>query len=127
MEGLHLRAHAVRRAFLDRLALFGDSAEVKAPWDRLVSKEYARELAAEIRRVKRAGTDGRSATPENTATGHGLARGPWSHARLGVRREPRGRHFAAPLPPVDCTTHVGVVDRHRNMVSLTHTVVSIFA
>jgi gamma-glutamyltranspeptidase/glutathione hydrolase len=26
----------------------------------------------------------------------------------------------------DCTTHVSVVDRHRNMVSLTHTAVSLF-
>jgi len=26
----------------------------------------------------------------------------------------------------DCTTHISVVDRHRNMVSLTHTAVSLF-
>jgi gamma-glutamyltranspeptidase/glutathione hydrolase len=27
---------------------------------------------------------------------------------------------------MDCTTHIGAVDRHRNMVSLTHTAVSVF-
>jgi gamma-glutamyltranspeptidase/glutathione hydrolase len=126
VEGLHLRAHAVRRAFLDRLALCGDPAEVKAPWDRLVSKEYAREVAAEIRRMKRAGTGGHSAIGMTSATGRAMAPSPRPHARVGVGREPRGRHFAPLPPPVDCTTHVGVVDRHRNMVSLTHTVVSIF-
>jgi len=36
---------------------------------------------------------------------------------------PRGR---APGPTPDCTTHVGVVDRARNMVALTHTAVSLF-
>ena len=125
VEGLHLRAHAVSRAFLDRLTLLGDPAEVKAPWDRLGSKEYAREVAAEIRRVKRAGIGSHSAPTTTTATGHGMVPGPRLHAGVGISRESRGRHFAPP-PPVDCTTHVGVVDRHRNMVSLTHTAVSIF-
>lgn len=32
----------------------------------------------------------------------------------------------APPPPPECTTHVGVVDRARNMVALTHTAVSLF-
>ena len=125
VEGLHLRAHAVSRAFLDRLALLGDPAEVKAPWDRMVSREYAHEVAAEIRRLKRAGTGGHSAPPTTPATGR-MAPGFRVHADVGVSRESRGRHFAPAPPPVDCTTHVGVVDRHRNMVSLTHTAVSIF-
>lgn len=36
----------------------------------------------------------------------------------------RGRARVAASP--DCTTHVSVVDRHRNMVALTHTAVSIW-
>ena len=48
--GLNLRARAVRRAFADRFELLGDPTVVDAPWDRLTSKVYAREVAAEIRR-----------------------------------------------------------------------------
>jgi gamma-glutamyltranspeptidase/glutathione hydrolase len=88
-EGLHLRAAAVGRAFLDRFEHLGDPTVVKAPWDRLASKDYAREVAADIRRGKR-------------------------------RTPPPGG------PSTDCTTHVGVIDRQRNMVSLTHTAVSLF-
>src|SRR5688572_28461494 len=52
-EGLHLRASAIGRAFTDRFAHLGDPAVVKAPWDELVSKAYAREVAAQIRSGKR--------------------------------------------------------------------------
>jgi gamma-glutamyltranspeptidase/glutathione hydrolase len=102
IEGLHVRAHAVARAFRDRLALLGDPAQVKVPWDRLVSKDYAAEVAAEIRRSKRS-----AAAP--TPPGRRAAPTPKARRRAG-----------------DCTTHIGVVDRHRNMVSLTHTAVSLF-
>jgi gamma-glutamyltranspeptidase/glutathione hydrolase len=94
-EGLHLRIEAIRRGFLDRFEHLGDPAVVKAPWERLASKEYARTVAAEIRR--------------------GRAR----RARTGRRRSAAG---SGP----DCTTHISVIDRQRNMVSLTHTAVSLF-
>lgn len=93
--GLHARAEAVRRAFLDRFAHLGDPERVKAPWERLASPEYARAVASEIRRG-----------------GRGAARGAAEAAR------------ARPVP--DCTTHVGAIDRDRNMVSLTHTAVSLY-
>jgi gamma-glutamyltranspeptidase/glutathione hydrolase len=49
------------------------------------------------------------------------------HAR-GVAREIRrgGTARAAVRPAGDCTTHVSVVDGQRNMVSLTHTAVSLW-
>jgi gamma-glutamyltranspeptidase/glutathione hydrolase len=49
------------------------------------------------------------------------------HAR-GVAREIRrgGTARAAARPSDDCTTHVSIVDKHRNMVSLTHTAVSLW-
>jgi gamma-glutamyltranspeptidase/glutathione hydrolase len=90
VDGLHVRAMAAKRAFHDRFEHLGDAAVVKAPWDRLVSREHAREAAAEIRRLKVA---------------------------------PRRR---GPGAGVDCTTHVGAVDRQRNMVSLTNTAVSLW-
>jgi gamma-glutamyltranspeptidase/glutathione hydrolase len=92
-DGLHVRAQAVSRAFQDRFAHLGDPERVKAPWDRLASREYAREVAGAIRRG-------------------------------------RGTLVDHPTPGVsegqECTTHVSVIDRHGNMVSLTHTAVSLF-
>lgn len=111
VEGLHLRAQALGRAFTDRLSLLGDPAEVKAPWDRLASKEYAHDVAAEIRRSKRVGADGA---------------GPRAAAHRDAGRGARGRHRALPPPALDCTTHISVIDRQRNMVALTHTAVSVF-
>jgi len=105
VEGLHVRAHAVARAFRDRLTLLGDPAQVKVPWERLASKEHAADIAAEIRRSRRStvADRGRGGRASTTKTRRGTGR------RAG-----------------DCTTHIGVVDRHRNMVSLTHTAVSLF-
>ena len=62
-EGLHLRACAIGRAFTDRFEHLGDPAVVKAPWDELVSKAYAREVAAQIRSGKR----GRAASSPKSA------------------------------------------------------------
>jgi len=90
VDGLHVRAMASKRAFQDRFEHLGDAAVVKAPWERLASREHARAIAAEIRRLKVA---------------------------------PRRR---GPGAGVDCTTHVGAVDRQRNMVSLTNTAVSLW-
>ena len=88
--GLHVRAEAVRRAFTDRFTYLGDPALVKAPFDELASKDYARQVAREIKRGR----------PAQAAPSRGAA--------------------------ADCTTHVSVVDKDRNMVSLTHTAVSLW-
>jgi gamma-glutamyltranspeptidase / glutathione hydrolase len=42
VEGLHLRTSAIARAFRDRFEYLGDPAVVKAPWELLLSAEYAR-------------------------------------------------------------------------------------
>jgi gamma-glutamyltranspeptidase / glutathione hydrolase len=89
VEGLHLRASAMARAFRDRFEHLGDPAVVKVPWERLLSREHARAAAADIRRGKRA-----------------------------VGRAPR--------PADECTTHLGVIDKQRNMVALTNTAVSLW-
>src|SRR3989454_1019571 len=92
--GLHIRAAAVRHAFADRFEHLGDPAVVKNLEARLTSRDYARRIAADIRRP-------RSARAPEHDTGALAAGG-------------------------DCTTHIGVVDRQRNMVALTHTAVSLF-
>jgi gamma-glutamyltranspeptidase / glutathione hydrolase len=109
VRGLHLRAEAVRYAFQDRLRYLGDPEHVDAPWDALASPEYGAETADGIR-VQ--GPRSKKATPD-----------PWRFQATGHRAvHPAG--LAGPSG--DCTTHIGAVDRQRNLVSLTHTAVSIF-
>ena len=96
--GLHLRAEAVSRAFLDRLEHLGDAERVKSPWEGLASREYAAKVASGLK-----ANGPRSARP---------APDPW---RYGMN----GR-------VADCTTHLCAVDRQRNMVSLTNTAVSLW-
>jgi gamma-glutamyltranspeptidase / glutathione hydrolase len=115
--GLHLRAEAVRYAFEDRLRLLADALRVSAPWNGLTSPAYA---AAQAKGVKAAGP--RRDVP---------VLDPWAHesadsgkpGRLrpapARRRGPAGGHS-------DCTTHIGVIDRQHNMVSLTNTAVGLF-
>jgi gamma-glutamyltranspeptidase/glutathione hydrolase len=105
VNGLDLRARAIRRAFLDRFAELGDPAFVKVDWERLASAAYARERAREIRRER---TD---AAPGAAARGRTASNG-------GRRRRSEASD--------ECTTHVSVIDRHHNMVSLTHTAVSLW-
>ena len=108
-RGLHLRAEAVRYGFQDRLTWLGDPECVEAPWSVLTSAEYGGAVAACLRP-----RGPRSAKP---------APNPW----LVQTSEPR---TTRPAPSGnaagDCTTHIGTVDRHRNLVSLTHTAVSLF-
>jgi gamma-glutamyltranspeptidase / glutathione hydrolase len=96
--GLHLRAEAVGRAFLDRLKHLGDAERVKSPWEGLVSREYAAKTAVAL---KLSGPRSARSAPD-----------PW-------RFEMSGR-------ATDCTTHLCAVDRRRNMVSLTNTAVSLW-
>jgi gamma-glutamyltranspeptidase/glutathione hydrolase len=123
-SGLHLRAEAVRYAFLDRLRYLGDPLQVKVPWQALASRDYAAELA-------------KGFTPLGSRSG-GSAPDVWAYeARPGtlLGRQDKGVSPEGAPPPEksvksegwgDCTTHVGAVDRQRNMVSLTHTITSLF-
>jgi gamma-glutamyltranspeptidase / glutathione hydrolase len=97
-NGLHLRAEAIRRAFLDRLEHLGDAERVKAPWDALVSREYATKVAAELK-------------PKRS---------------LSARPAPDPWRYEVDARAADCTTHLCAVDRQRNMVSLTNTAVSLW-
>ena len=108
-RGLHLRAEAVRYGFQDRLTWLGDPECVEAPWSALTSAEYGGAVAACLRP-----RGPRSAKP---------APNPW----LVRTNEPRAtRPARSGNAGGDCTTHIGTVDRHRNLVSLTHTAVSLF-
>src|SRR5205823_7527731 len=47
--GAHARLEALRLAWKDRLTLLGDPEQTKVPVERLLSIEYAHELAAQVR------------------------------------------------------------------------------
>ncbi|MFA5026380.1 MAG: gamma-glutamyltransferase family protein [Candidatus Methylomirabilota bacterium] len=115
--GLHRRAEAVRWAFLDRLRWLADPRQVKAPWEGLLSPRYAAALAKQLR-----GKQLRREQPDED---------PWRHGSDPADEEAAGPTRPAPARPADqgtgdCTTHIAVVDRERNMVSLTNTAVSLF-
>ena len=115
--GLHLRAEAVRYAFLDRLRHLTDPLAARVPWRGLASREHAAEVAAGLRV---AGPRSEAKLPD--AWAHDLAVGGLGRGKAAA---PRARRRVA-TEGGDCTTHICAVDRQRNMVSLTNTAVSLF-
>jgi len=112
---LHLRAEAVRHAFEDRLRLLGDAQRVRAPWSGLTSVAYA---AAQAKGIKPRGPRSNLPSPD-----------PWGYDGGASREESRPWRAVTsggPGSSSDCTTHIGVIDRQRNMVSLTNTAVGLF-
>ena len=108
-DATHLIVEALRRAFADRLTHLADPDYQPVPFDGILSKAYAAELASTI--------DPKHATPE-------IAPGdPWQH-------EPGGRRSVTRRPGGDggesCTTHLTVVDADRNVVTLTTTLGELF-
>ena len=99
---LHLIAEAQRLAFTDRLAHLGDAGSMAVPVAGLLSKGYADERRRQI--------DPQRAWPQATAGN------PWPHdAGSGAPAGPSG-HGGEGM-----TTHLTVIDRDRNMVSLLST------
>ena len=99
---MHLTVEASRRAFLDRLTHLADPEKQPAPYDGILSKAYAAQLAATI-------------DPERASPAIG-AGDPWAF-------EPGGRPAGLRRPGGDggdtCTTHLTAVDAERNVVTLT--------
>ncbi len=105
-ERLHLLIEASRRAFADRYTYLCDPAEGRTPWAGLTSKEYAAERRATI--------DPRRHTPAQPGD-------PW---RFQPGGRPERALAASPAAPDAGTTHLSVVDRDRNVVSLTQTLMA---
>ena len=120
VESTHLVAEALRRAFLDRFAHLADPAHQRTAFDGLLAKAYAAELAATIS-PDRATPDIRAGDPwryqPESRTAGPESRGNGSYSPLA----------ASPAPLADgCTTHLTVVDKDRNVVSLTSTLGELF-
>ncbi len=103
-QTLHAINEASKRSFADRFAYVGDPDFVDIDWEMLASTEYAA--------TRRAGIDPSHAT--ESRPGDGIRRG------TGIRQE------MAVNMDGGCTTHLSVVDKDGNMVSVTQTLTLIF-
>jgi gamma-glutamyltranspeptidase / glutathione hydrolase len=106
VAALHEIAEACRQAFVDRFTYLADPEQVEVPIDALVSKAYALERRGEFR------TD--LARQSVTAGDRG---------RLGVTHELEASESGYGQLPTT-TTHISVIDREGNAVSLTQTLLS---
>jgi gamma-glutamyltranspeptidase/glutathione hydrolase len=108
-RALHLMIESQRRAFADRFRYLGDPSLVAVPYRGLFSDAYASERRATINLTQ--------ATPEQGAGN------PWAYQ--GAASEAPAAATTVP-PDHGHTTHLTVVDRDRNMVSLTSTLGAVF-
>ncbi len=106
---LHRMIEAQRRAFLDRFQHLGDPTQSAVPYDGLLSDGYAALRRSEIDPQRASPT----AEPGN----------PWAFQNGTAR--PVERELVVPAD-VGHTTHISVVDRDRNLVSLTSTLGNVF-
>jgi gamma-glutamyltranspeptidase / glutathione hydrolase len=106
-EAVHLIVEAMRRSFTDRLRHLGDAALMDVPMAGLLSTDYAAERRATI--------DPGKATPDAT---HG---DPWPFDPASGKVAERSGSIAD-----GNTTHINVIDKDRNMVSLTSTLGQLF-
>ena len=115
---LHLFIEAARHAYADRYSFVGDPDFYPTPLDGLLSREYALEVSRSIDREKAGLEDEREVQPW-VAYSDSPLHDPWRYDP-----QPRPARAAPASPPSegDCTTHVSVIDRDRNMVACTQTV-----
>lgn len=107
-EALHLIAESIRLAFLDRLRWLGDASLQPVPYGGVVDAAYAAQRREAIERGR--------AHPDATFGD------PWAY-EPGVTAVPAAR---VGQPGEGQTTHLNVIDRDHNMVTLTSTLGSAY-
>lgn len=107
-EAVHLIVESLRRSFTDRLRHLGDAELMDIPMDGLLSPNYAAERRSTI--------DPNRATPDE-GPGDPWAFDPSRTGRAAVRSGVTGEGN---------TTHINVIDRDRNLVSITSTLGMLF-
>jgi gamma-glutamyltranspeptidase/glutathione hydrolase len=124
-EYLHLFIEAARHAFADRYRFLGDPDFGPVPLDGMLSEAYAREIASSIDHDRAALEDERKLQPWAALyeKSERVPHDPWRYDP-----QPRPQRSSAASPPSfgDCTTHLSVIDKDRNMVSCTQTAVAGF-
>jgi gamma-glutamyltranspeptidase/glutathione hydrolase len=117
-QHLHTFIEAARHAFADRYYYIGDPDFVPSPFKGLLSKEYARELAKQVEpgRAKLEATT----TDEPWVTyRYDSIHDPWPYD--GGQRPSEPWSNRTPVGSRSHTTHFSVIDKDRNMVSVTET------
>ena len=121
VEAIHLFVEATRHAFADRYRFLGDPEFVSVPVRGLLSTGYGAALAAEMDRVN-ARLEPEGDTPPWLAYADTAIHDPWAFDP----GEPGEDYQASGPSPKSSTTHLSVIDKDRNMVSCTHTMVNSF-
>src|SRR5262245_23950115 len=103
---LHRLTEAVKLAFADREAYFGDPRVIDVPIQALLSRDYARQRRAMLRPDRRWPELAPAGAPRKLSAERGQA-----STKLVAERE-----FSVPEPD---TSHVSVVDRHGNVFAAT--------
>jgi gamma-glutamyltranspeptidase/glutathione hydrolase len=109
LDEVHCIAEAQRLAFLDRFAHLGDADSAPLPLRGLMSPGFAQERAATIR-LDGAGLQAQAGDPWRFEPGHLSPAGTAPPDPQSAQRAGEGQ-----------TTHLTVIDRDRNMVSLLST------
>jgi gamma-glutamyltranspeptidase / glutathione hydrolase len=120
-QSLHLLIEAARLAFADRFYYLADPETNPVPLDGLLSKDYARRLAASIS-PDRARPVSASEDPWQEYASQAL-NDPWPYSSTPKPdTQPAGTGFGT----TDCTTHFCVVDVAGNAITCTQTAVGYF-
>jgi gamma-glutamyltranspeptidase / glutathione hydrolase len=112
-DSLHFLAEAMKIAYADRAVHLGDPAFVTVPTAALLSEAYAKLRRAEI--------------TDRARPAQAVKAGVFGAVEPTTRPAPQGLPTASPNPPAtgregSNTSHLNVVDRDRNAVSLTFTI-----
>ena len=110
---LHTVIEAIKLAFADREAWYGDPAFASVPLDDLLAADYARERRTLV--GERASADLRPGSPGGRAPRLPSRLVTQPHASVAVA----ARRATRVLPAGGDTAHIDVVDRHRNVASAT--------
>ena len=119
---LHRFIEAARHAFADRYYHLGDNEVMDVPLDGILSRDYAATLAQNLD-LQTTQFDHLGNTEPWAYYANQALHNPWTY-----EGRPMPSTAAAPSLAADgdCTTHFGVVDKDRNLVSCTQTAVGLF-
>jgi gamma-glutamyltranspeptidase/glutathione hydrolase len=104
----HILAESQKRIYADRQNYYGDHYFVRAPWEGILSKDYAEELSKQINMEK--------------SSGEVESGDPWNFDEAYIKPDKSLKSsYDTPISDADsdCTTSFSVIDKDRNMAATT--------